>query len=141
MKLNPDCIRAVMIEVEKSWNLETDAGGNIAMGSLNINQLYKALPDYEKKDIFYCVYNLEQAGYLDLSIIWADGRIAYRCTINHMTYAGHEFLDKIRDPKQWSAVKNGLNAVRNYSLDAINAIASGVTTAAIAAYLEKNPVL
>ena len=141
MKLNPDCIREVLLEIEKSWELRTDSSGNISMGKLNYNQICSALPDYDKKDIFYSLYNMKQAGYIDLSVTFADNGIVYRCTVNHMTYEGHEFLDKIRDSKHWSAVKNGLNAVRNYSLDAINAIASGVTTAAIAAYLEKTPLL
>ena len=141
MKLNPDCMRAVMLEIENTWELDTDSEGNICMGNVNIQNLYKALPKYTKEDIFYSVYNLHQAGYLDVSILWADGGVAVECDINFMTYYGHEFLNRIHDPKCWAAVKGGLSAVRNYSLDAINSIASGITSAAIAAYLEKNPII
>ena len=140
MKLNTDCIRAVMLEIEKSLKITVDAAGVIQMDDLSICSLYVALPKYDKADIFYALFNLEQAGYLDLTTIWADGGLALDCTINHMTFEGHEFLDRIRDPKHWSVIKSGLSAVRNYSLDAINAIAGGVTSAAIAAYLEHNPL-
>lgn len=138
MKLNPDCIRAVMLEIEKSWKLETDYKGNIRMGTLDINTLYEALPNFDKKDIFYSLYNLHQAEYLELSIFWADGGVAYDCTVNYMTFTGHQFLDKIRDTQNWSKVKKGLDVVRNYSLDAITALAEGIANAAIAAALKES---
>lgn len=86
--------------------------------------------------IFYTLYNLEQAGYIKAQISWSNGTV-YRCVVNYMTYTGHEFLNGIRDPKHWAVIKSGINAVRNYSLDAINAIAGGITSAAISAYIEK----
>lgn len=140
MKLNPDCMRAVMLEIENKWEIGTDSSGNLYMGEVDIHHLYKALDKYSKEDIFYSLYNLNQAEYLDLSVFMADGGVILECVVNHMTYAGHEFLNRIRDPKHWSVIKSGLSAVRNYSLDAINSIANGVTGAAIEAYLERNPL-
>ena len=140
MKLNPDCMRAVMLEIEKNWEITSDSSGCLYMGEVNIRQLYSALDKYSKEDIFYSLYNLEQAGYLDLFVSAAAGGVILDCTVNHMTYDGHEFLNRIRDPKHWSVIKSGLSAVRNYSLDAINSIANGVTSAAISAYLEHNPL-
>lgn len=136
MKLNTDCIRAVLLEIEKSWELKDDNCQNIRMESLNIDSLYHALPEYDKKDIFYSLYNLDQAGYVDVSILWADGGTVYNCAINHMTYKGHQFLDQIRDTTRWSKIKRGIDAVRNYSLAAISAMAEGITSAAIASYLK-----
>lgn len=137
MKLNPERIRAVMLEIENNWELDADENGNIAMDSISIEHLYELLPDYDKKDIFYSVYNLKQAGFLDVHIAWADGGIVYMCVVNYMTYAGHEFLNRIRDSKRWAAVKGGLSAVRDYSISAISAIAEGVANAAIATYLKE----
>lgn len=136
MKLNPDCIRAVMLQIEKEWAIKDDGHGHMVFGSLGLLQLCKSLPDYTKEDIFYTLYNLEQAGYIKAQISWSNGTV-YRCVVNYMTYAGHEFLNGIRDPKHWAVIKSGMNAVRNYSLDAINAIAGGITSAAISAYIEK----
>lgn len=136
MKLNLDCIRAVMLEVEKSWILELDDNDYIHMGHIDIDELYQAIKKFEKEDIFYSVYNLEQAGYLDVSIHWVDGGIAWECTINFMTLDGHKFLDGIRDDKNWVSIKKGLNAIRNYSLDAISAVSKGVANAAISTFVE-----
>ena len=137
MKLKPDCIRDVMIEIENTWELELDGHGNINMPTIPISDMYDALPRHDKRDIFYSLYNLQQAGYVDLTIVWTDGGIAYHCQINRMTYDGHEFLNQIRDAKHWSKIKKGLDAVRNYSLDAISAMAEGVANAAIAAALNE----
>ena len=51
-----------------------------------------------------------------------------------LTPKGHQFIAQIRDSGQWKKVKNGLDAVRNYSLAAISAVAEGVTSAGISAY-------
>lgn len=138
MKLNNDCIRAVMLKVEELQSFSSSTDGDIEINSLEIECLYSELPQFSHEDIFYTLFNLEQAGYINFDIQWADGGIAVDCRVNFMTFSGHEFLDKIRDSKHWSVIKGGLSAVRNYSLDAINSIASGITSAAISAYLEKN---
>lgn len=140
MKLNPDCMRAVMLEIEQQWEIGTEPNGYLYLGVVKLQQLYDALDKYSKEDIFYSLYNLEQAGYLDLVVSMAAGGVVLDCTVNHMTYDGHEFLNRIRDPKHWSVIKSGLSAVRNYSLDAINSIAGGITSAAITAFFEHNPL-
>ena len=137
MKLNPDCIRAVLLEIENSWELRLDDSGNIRKESMNLVALNNALPDFDKRDVFYSVLNLQQAGFLDAKIQYAANGMVYYCSINHMTYAGHQFLDRIRDTKNWSKIKAGLDHVRNYSLDAITALAEGVANAAIAAFLKE----
>lgn len=82
MKLNTDCVRSVMLKIEESHCFSPTADGLIANNPLQIEDLYDSLPKFTHEDIFYSLFNLEQAGY----------------------------------------------------------IASGVTSAAIAAYLENNPL-
>ncbi len=136
MKLNPDCLRAVMLEVEKSWSVSINDRGYIQMDSIQIENLYESIDDFEKQDIFYSVYNLEQVGYLDVTFSRADGGVMYDCTINYMTFKGHEFLNSIRDEDNWKGIKKGLNAIRNYSLDAISAVANGIASAGISAFIK-----
>lgn len=138
MKLSIDCIRAVMLEIEKSLTLSKMCDGSIVMDSLPFEEICDNLSNFTREDIFYAIFNLDQAGYINANIEWASGRVVYDCTVLYMTFPGHEFLDRIRDAKHWAIVKSGLSAIRNYSLDAINSIASGITTAAISAYFEKN---
>ena len=134
MKLNHECMREVLLEIEKIHRVFVNENDSVEKEFLTIHALYKALPQYGKEEIFYCLFNLEQAGYVSLSTQWISGSV-YNCSINHMTYAGHEFLDKIRDPQRWTFIKKGLSAVRNYSLAAISAVAEGATTAAINKYI------
>lgn len=130
MKLNPDCIRATMLEIEKSHSYYLDDEGNVTMDTLSLDSIAESLPKYSKEDIYYALFNLEQAGYIDLTTRWSGGSV-YICHVNYMTFHGHEFLNSIRDAKHWSAIKSGLSALGNFSLAAISAFAEGIGNAAI----------
>lgn len=136
MRLNPDCIRAVLLEIEKQHTITQRHDGTMRKGSVSIYNLYNALLSFSNEDIFYAVYNLDQAGYLCVSIQWLNN-VATECEINHITYEGHEFLDRIRDEKRWAAIQRGMSAVASYSLSAINALAEGAISGAVSAYLDK----
>lgn len=137
MVLNPDCIRDVLIAVEKMQKFKTTASGEVTRDDLFIEALYDVLPTYGREDIFYTLFSLDQAGLVNISAGWAEDCVSH-CVINYLTFSGHEFLAKIRDIEQWHGIKKALPVIRNYSLDAINAISQGMTSGAISAYLEKN---
>lgn len=79
---------------------------------------------------------LSDGGYIDAET-YSEGDNTVSCLVTMITYNGHELLEHIRDDCQWATVKKGLSAVRSYSLSAIQAIASGITEAAITAYLKQ----
>ena len=137
MKLNADCIRYVLIELEKSLTYRTDEEGRLEKNTVSLHDLDCILIRYTKEDIFYTLSNLNQAGYINMTVKGAGNSI-YLCFVNCITFQGHEFLEKIRSDQSWSKVKAGAEAIRNYSLDAISAIANGVASAAITAYFEKS---
>lgn len=138
MVLSSDCIRDVLIAVEKMQQYVTNEDGEIVKKDLLIGDLYSALPMYSKEDVYYTLFSLDQAGLVSISTRWASDSL-YSCAINYLTFSGHEFLAKIRDADRWHGIKKALPAIRNYSLDAINAISQGMTSSAISAFLEKNP--
>lgn len=137
MKLNLDCIRAVMLAIESKHRITIDDDNNADIGTIWFDELYSDLKNFSKEDIFYSLYNLDQAGYVNTTLVDGDSHITF-CAVNYMTYEGHEFLEKIRDSKRWKFVKAAGGAVRNFSLDAINQIANGATSALIEAFLEQN---
>ena len=137
MKLDTNCVRDVLLAIEELQRVFVNDNGDVEKEALWINGLYAALPGYGREVVFYTLYNLEQAGYIDLTVQWISGCVNM-CAINHMTYEGHEFLESIRDSRQWTSVKKGLAAVRNYSLSAISSVAEGITNAAISSYLAQN---
>lgn len=137
MKLNHDCLRDVLIYLESIDYVVVDDYGNTSFDIVCIDDVYSAFTKWSKQDILYSVSNLSQAGFI--KVLEPDNSVL-PCPIGvlYITYKGHEFLDKIRDEKRWALISKSLSSIRDYSIDAINAIANGVTSAAIAAYLQKN---
>ena len=138
MKLNSDCMRDVMLKIEQMQTITVDEENNVTFDTLWIDDLYKALSRHDKRDIFYALHNLDQAGYVSTNLINGDDA-ALGYVVSYITYEGHNFLDKIRDPKAWKYIKTAGSAIGNFSLSVINQIANGVTTAFIDSYLAKNP--
>ena len=138
MKLDMDCFRAVFLAIEEQQQFFIDDSGCVTKTYLSLEDLSKVLPEYNKADIAYAVINLEDAGYISANIKWTNSFIYY-CSISAVTYEGHQLADKLRDSQRWKKMKAGLNAVRDYSLAAIESIAEGMTSAAITAYLAQKP--
>lgn len=133
MKLDRDCMRDVLLTLEDNLNYSALEDGLLSRKVIWLENLCSLLPDYRKEDVFYSVKMLDEAGYIRANIQWASGGV-YSCGVTDMTYLGHDFLDKIRDPERWTRVKTVLSGIRDYSLSAISAVAEGVTEGAIHAY-------
>lgn len=132
MKLNLDCIRDTMLAVEKLHQVFINDENEIEKGTLILAELCEALPQHRMEDVFYSVYNLDQAGYLSVSIQWIGGCV-YNCVINHMTYEGNEFLEKIRPETIWGKTTSILGKLGNFGLQTVSKIAEGIA----AAYLNR----
>ena len=126
MKLDMDCFRAVLLAIEDQQQFFVDDSGCVTKTYLSLEDLSKVLPEYNN------------AGYISANIKWTNSFI-YDCSISAVTYEGHQLADKLRDSQRWKKMKAGLNAVRDYSLAAIESIAEGMTSAAITAYLAQKP--
>lgn len=110
MKLNHDCIRAVLLDIEDNVTLYK---------KLNINQFpeLKYSSEFSIQDITYSLVKLEEAGYIDAAFtkLLQDGTYYY-ARIGNLTFIGHEFLDNIRDPKIWKMTKEAANKVGKFSI-------------------------
>jgi hypothetical protein len=51
-----------------------------------------------------------------------------------LTWAGHDFLDAIRDPEVWAKTKQGAEAVRSWSLETLKEIGKGLIKKQIEEY-------
>lgn len=143
MRLDIDCLRDVLLCIEEHTGLrnycyfidkELESIAN-NMGSVSPIQAYqeKLLEKYDNDTLLYHVHFCVEAEFAKTSL----EQSRYKMWIADLTPKGHEFLANIRDTKQWTTVKKGLAAVRNYSLSAISSVAQGVTSAAINAYLSQ----
>lgn len=133
MKLNRECMRAVLCFLEDDIELESRSDSLVPdMGAKDIVYIYQALPQWKNEDIYYALFNLQQAGFIDATEDFGD------YVVNYITFSGHEFLETIRDDGRWKRINRGLSSVRDYSLSAIQAIAQGITSGAISAFLSAN---
>lgn len=122
MELNKDCVRDVLLSCEELLKIDEDG----YMNSLSHEELGQALPNYKTEDIIYTVVKLKEAGFLDVKVTKAFGNILVDVRIYDITFNGHEFLNDIRDDKNWKKVKDIAKSVGAFSINMIAQIAVGV---------------
>ena len=129
MKLNPDCVRDVLLAVESS-----SFGERMTLDGLNAK-----LPQYSTEDLWYTCLKLEEGGYLQLLTMNALRMpMPMIKEIKSMTYFGHEFLDSIREENNWGKVKTVAQKAGAFSLTALGEIAKEGTKTAITAALQSS---
>lgn len=119
MKLDHNCIRAVLLYSEDHLGLDED----LDWQSLDLKDYCDALSKYSRQGIAYTLYLLIEAGYVDAHIIDVDGGI---CDINvyRLTYSGHEFIDTIRSNKIWNRIASAITTIGSASLPIIQELGS-----------------
>lgn len=100
MKLNYDCVRSVLLTVEKSKTIDEELNIN----PLTVETIFEQLPKYEDSEILYTIEKLKEAGYINAALQFAAGHFIDGA-VSSITYSGHEYLDNIREPEVWRKVK------------------------------------
>ena len=103
MKLNYDCVRSVLLTVEKSKTIDEELNIN----PLAVETIFEQLPKYEDSEILYTIEKLKEAGYINAALHFAAGHFIDGA-VSSITYSGHEYLDNIREPEVWRKVKTML---------------------------------
>ena len=127
MKLDPDCIRDVLLYLEE--NLKIENGHKFSQ--ISFEQLKEALSQYNEEDVFYSVYNLHQICYIEGNINTTSNNRIFFCDINNITWEGHQFLNTIRPKSVWVATKKGAEKLGIMSIHALSTIAMKVAEAAV----------
>lgn len=115
MKLNPDCIRDILLYVEESTDLAN-------MLSVDSGEVPDQLVDYTSAEIMYHIKQAELSGLIYVASWYMDGS----CLIRYLLPSGHQFLANIREDTTWNKTKEIAQKVGSNSLDAIKQIASSV---------------
>lgn len=122
MKLNPDCVRDILLCVESCGFGERPT----------FERLQERLPDYTEEDLWYTCIKLEEGGYLDLETApMAMMPMPYILHIKDLTYAGHEFINEVRATRNWDKVKDIAKKAGVFTLKALVEIAREVAAAAV----------
>ena len=120
MKLNPDCIRDILLEVEKQPFEKI----------LHFEDLQNQLPKYTYEDLTYTCLKLKEGGLIKIAIISADNHTHVEF-IQDLTFDGHEFLNNIRADNVWNHVKTVGSKIGASSVSALCQIAAQVISAII----------
>lgn len=116
MKLNPDCVRDILLTVEEKTGYK--------------NPLYickdEPFPLYMSKyDFETLAYHINQC-YLANLLIKGTGQLGVQFSIGDLTPYGHEFIANIRKDTNWNKVKETTAKIGSNSLNIITQIASSV---------------
>lgn len=123
MTLKHDCIRDILIFCEKELTLDS----NLAWEPIHFDTFCNSLAHHSREDIAYTLYLLDEAGYIDSSIVEADGGILH-IIVYRLTYSGHEFLDTIKSDNVWHKIKNAIASVGSVSLPVIQTLGTEYLT-------------
>lgn len=120
MRLNPDCIRDILLAVEENTSYST------AMEFSTYTQ-FDELKQYSTEEILYHIKQCELSGLLT-RVDWFMGG---GCLIHDLSPKGHEFLANIRSDNVWNKTKETAKSIGSFSLTALTQIAVSVVSAMI----------
>jgi len=139
MKLNPDCIRDLMMFLEeKTWvTIKNDGRANFSYFHVLCPALIQELEPvnkYSLEEVLYHMIQLSESGYISTDFTFDPSKDdgAFRLArVYYITPKGHELIASIRSDKVWKNVKTILAPLGSISLAVIEAVASGVTSGLI----------
>ncbi len=127
MKLNKDCVRAILIYIEEHCIYEEDKSGNKTMHIVNLRELLesKEISDYKEDDIRYTIVKLLEGDYIKGNLIPKNNgtNLDIAVRITQLTLRGQELLDNIRPESVWDKTKRFLERVGDFSLNTMSQVA------------------
>lgn len=126
MQLNPDCVRDVLLSIEKQSGFNT-------VICITRQDFPKELHKYSYDEILYHFSQCAQSGFLTGFNSYDDGNMI---CISDLTPKGHEFLANIRSADVWSKVKEAAKQVGVSSLKSLMSIASQVVSQVISQHFD-----
>ena len=127
MRLNPDCVRDVLLAVE-----EKEYAAIYTLESLK-----QHLPQYSMEDLHYTCLQLEDGGFLNLETSQrARMRYLWIDSIEDLTFMGHEFLDTIRQPSIWEDAKARTKKIGIMTIKSLWNIAASIAEDSIKSLFE-----
>lgn len=117
MKLNPDCIRDILLVIEGcNFNEE-----------IRLNYLIQQLSAYTPDEIEYTCLKLYEGDFINALTVQLSGDVIPRIvSITDMTYSGHQLLENIRPDTVWEKTKTSATKIGSFSINVLNNIASNI---------------
>lgn len=118
MRLNPDCIRDLLIAIEDKSTFTSCFTYSVAANISTLNE-------YSHEEVLYHANQANMSGFI---IGFQPYDAGNYFTVSDLTPKGHEFLANIRSDTNWNKVKEISRKVGSSSLNALSQIASNVIT-------------
>lgn len=115
MELNPDCVRDVLLYLEKELPMDGFLLGKQISSNVNPNK-------YSTDDILYALTKLKEGGLINASETNASNKLIV-IKVSSITYVGHQYLEDIRSPKAWDFAKKKAEEMGSYSLKTLGLLA------------------
>lgn len=112
MKRDMDLVRKLLLQVEEGQGLGSRdlLQGNVAYGEAErVIEHLRMLIDDAKFMIGIPAHTVGGKGWIGLKLTWA----------------GHDFLDSVRDPEVWAKTKKGALAAGGFTVDLLKDLAKG----------------
>lgn len=119
MRLNPDCIRLVLLYLEENLTMNSNGITN----SISYSDI--SLEDFSKEEIIYTLIKLDEADFINIYISYANNAL-YALLVNSITYDGHMFLENIRNNSIWDKTKEKAKAIGSLSIPILQTISSNI---------------
>jgi len=132
MKLDKDCIRAVLLYIENHCIYEVNKFGDKRMHIVNLHELTgsKELSVFPENDIRYTIAKLFEGYYIEGDLIPKNSGVNFDIVrISQLTLRGHDLLDNIRPEPVWNKTKDVLHKVGDFSLDIMSQVAGEIMAA------------
>lgn len=124
MKLTSELVRDTIICIEKNLSIESDLM-SLSISSIHWSKIFKdeyLCQKYDIDNIKYCIYQLEEEGFIKGGVTNGGGRIM-SIEIDDITWAGYDLLNNIKDDNLWGLIKSKLGDVSKFSISVLSAIA------------------
>ena len=130
MKLDPDCIRDVLLYLEENLSYNHDSNGSIEHNSITMHKISEDLHNekgYEIDDVNYSIEKLLEIRYIipATELRGHNNSILY-CPIYDISYIGHIFLGTIRPKSIWEATKTKAKQIGGISIHGLSLISSAI---------------
>lgn len=120
MKLDIDCVRDVLLELEA-----------LPLDCHIVDSFRDSIAKHGVSNVEYTLAKLNDAGYINADIrLFPNGQYEYY-GIYCMTFAGHEFLATVKQPSAWEQLKNASLSGGSASIKLIGDVALELAKIAI----------
>lgn len=122
MQRDMDLIRELMLKLE-AYPMRS---GAVRYFSAHDQEV--AVEGYLPQQIDAHLAMIAKSGFIDMGTSEPSYEIAFK----GLTWAGHDFIDSVRDPEIWRTTKQGVEKVKGFSFDLLTAFAKGLIKKKIA---------